>query len=83
MSKRIVLAAAVLAISIAASAAKDEPKKERCPTLDHQEIEDLLRQAPSCQRAVTVFEICQFGSSGDVGPGGWSPKNAKPTFWVN
>ncbi len=74
MFNRIVLAAVMLAISIAASAAKDEskkdePRKEECPTLDHQEIEELLRQAPSCQRAVAVFEICQFGSSGDVGLG--------------
>jgi hypothetical protein len=69
MFTRIVLAAVMLAISVAASAARDAPKKEECPTLDHQEIEELLRQAPSCQRAVAVFEICQFGSSGDVGLG--------------
>jgi hypothetical protein len=66
---RSILAAAVLAISTAASAAKDKPKKEECPTLDHQEIEDLLRKAPSCQRAGALFEICQFGASGDVSLG--------------
>ena len=69
MFNRIVLAAVTLAISIAASAAREESKQEKCPTLDHQEIEELLRQAPSCQRAVAMFEICQFGSSGDVGLG--------------
>ncbi len=69
MFTRIVLAAVMLAMSIAASAARDESKKEECPTLDHKEIEELLRQAPSCRRAGAIFEICQFGSSGDVGLG--------------
>jgi len=64
MFNRIILAAVMLAISTAGSAAKDEPTKEECPTLDHQEIEDLLRKAPSCQRAGALFEICQFGASG-------------------
>jgi hypothetical protein len=66
MFNRIILAAVTLAISIAASAAKDQPKKEECPTLNHQEIENLLRRASSCQRAIALFEICQLGTSGDV-----------------
>lgn len=69
MSNRIFLAAIMLALSVAASVAKDDSKKEQCPTLDAREIEDMLRKASSCQRAVAVFEICQFGSSGDVGLG--------------
>ena len=78
MSNRIVLATVVLALSIAASAAqntskdapkKDAPKKEECPTFDHKEIEELLGKAPSCQRALALFEICQFGASGDVSLG--------------
>ena len=64
MFNRIILAAVMLAISTAGNAAKDKPTKEECPTLDHQEIEDLLRKAPSCQRAGALFEICQFGASG-------------------
>jgi hypothetical protein len=79
MSNRIVLAAVMLAVSIAAGAAedaqnkhaqnKDAPTRQECPTLDHQEIEELLGKAPSCQRAMALFEICQFGASGDVGLG--------------
>ena len=69
MFNRIILTAVMLVISIAGSAAKDEPKKEECPTLDHQEIEDLLRKAPSCQRAGALFGSCQFGASGDVSLG--------------
>ena len=78
MPHRIILASVLLAISIAASAAqnisqdapkKDAASKEECPTLDHKEIEELLGQAPSCQRALALFEICQFGASGDVSLG--------------
>jgi len=68
------LATVMLVLSIAASAAqdapkKDAPKKEECLTFDHKEIEDLLGKAPSCQRALALFEICQFGASGDVSLG--------------
>ena len=69
MFNRVILAAIMLAISTAVSAAKDKPKQEECPTLDHQEIEDLLHKAPSCQRAGALFESCQFGTSGDVSLG--------------
>ena len=78
MPNRIILASVLLAISIAAGAAqnisRDAPKqgaagKEECPTLDHKEIEELLGKAPSCQRALVLFEICQFGTSGDVSLG--------------
>jgi hypothetical protein len=74
MPNRIVMATVLLGLSIAASAAqdapkKDAPKKEECPTFDHKEIEELLGKAPSCRRALALFEICQFGASGDVNLG--------------
>jgi hypothetical protein len=56
------------------------PKKEECPTLNHQEIENLLRRAPSCQRAIALFEICQFGSSGDVSLGAIVTKKCEGDF---
>ena len=69
MFKRIVLAiVALLAIATAAIAGNDTSKKE-CPTHDLIAIESLLRQASSCQSAVALFEICEFGSSGDVSLG--------------
>jgi hypothetical protein len=80
MLNRIVLSAVALATSIAACAAGDQPKQRQCPTLDHREIESLLRKTRSCQRAVALFEICQTGSSGDVSFARSSPKNAKATF---
>lgn len=30
---------------------------------------NLIRQAPSCRRAVALFELCEFGVGGDVGLG--------------
>jgi hypothetical protein len=72
MPHRIILASVLLAIAqnISQDAAKkDAASKEECPTLDHKEIEELLGQAPSCQRALALFEICQFGASGDVSLG--------------
>jgi hypothetical protein len=80
MFNRMILTAGALAISIAASAAKDAAKKEECPTLNHQEIENLLRRAPSCQRAIALFEICQFGSSGDVSFGALVTKKFERDF---
>ena len=32
-------------------------------------IEDPLRRAPSCQRAVALFGICELGAGGDVSLG--------------
>lgn len=78
MPNRIILASVLLVLSIVAGTAqnisRDAPKqdaagKEECPTLDHKEIEDLLSRAPSCRRALVLFEICQFGTSGDVSLG--------------
>lgn len=66
MLHRMVLAVGALAISAAAGAAEHEPKKEECPTFNHEAIEDMLRHAPSCRRAVTLFEICEYGAGGDV-----------------
>lgn len=66
MFKRAGLATIVLAVSVATTAAKDQQKKGECPTLNLGEIEKLVRQAPTCRRAVAVFELCEMGSSGDL-----------------
>jgi hypothetical protein len=39
---------------------------EDCPTLNHQDIENLLAKAPSCDRSMALFEACELGTSGDV-----------------
>jgi hypothetical protein len=63
-----VIVAVALAVSTALAFAQ-KPKQAQCPTRDGDGIVDLIRQAPSCARAVALLEICQFGSSGDVGLG--------------
>jgi hypothetical protein len=64
-----VIVAIALAVSTALAFAQQKPKQAQCPTRDSDGIVDLIRQAPSCARGVALFEICQFGSSGDVGLG--------------
>ena|SRR6516225_5418476 len=82
MFNRTILAVVALAISTAASGAKDEPKAE-CPTHDLESIEELIRKAPSCQAAVAVFEMCEFGTSGDVGLGGAVTEKCQADFLGN
>ena len=66
MLNRMILGVVAFTISNAAVAAKE---KEECPSFDLNAIESLLRQTPSCQRAVALFKVCEFGSSGDVSLG--------------
>lgn len=70
MLDRMAFVVALLAISTAMAAAKEAPKQKECPVEhDFDEIENLIRAAPSCQRAIKSFELCNFGASGDVGLG--------------
>ena len=69
MLNHMVLVIATLAISTAVAAAKDAPKREECSIFGAEEIENSIRQAPSCRRAVALFELSEFGASGDVGLG--------------
>jgi len=41
-------------------------KQEECPAADRTKVPDLLRNAPSCERSMKVFEACAYGASGDV-----------------
>ena len=56
----------VLAVSDSMTAAKDQQKKDECPTFNLGEIEELVRKAPTCRRAIAVFELCELGTSGDL-----------------
>jgi hypothetical protein len=62
----IVIAVATLTQVNAATHAKTS---EPCPIFDVESIESLIRGAPSCRRAVAIFERCEFGSGGDVSLG--------------
>jgi hypothetical protein len=59
----IVIAVAILT---EVNAATHEKIREQCPTHDLESTEKLIQVAPSCQRAVAIFESCEFGSGGDV-----------------
>ena len=48
MLDRALLAIVVLALSVSMAAAKDQKKKEECPTLNLGEIEELVRKSPTC-----------------------------------
>jgi hypothetical protein len=66
MLNRVVLAAVALAVSVNAAVAAGDAKTKECPVLGLDPIADLIRQAPSCRRAMALFELCEFGTSGDI-----------------
>ena len=72
-----------LTVLISMAAAKDQKKKEECPTLNLGEIEDLVRKSPTCRRSVAVFELCEVGPAVICVSALRSPKNARRTFWAN
>ncbi|WGS20753.1 MULTISPECIES: hypothetical protein [unclassified Bradyrhizobium] len=57
---------AVLAVLFALGAA--QAATEECPAKSTQmdDIIAALKAAPSCNRAMTIFESCEYGASGDV-----------------
>ena len=59
---RFLCAAVLFAIGVAPAAAATVD----CPTLHHDDILELLRQAPTCEKSLVLFEACSHGTSGDV-----------------
>jgi hypothetical protein len=53
---------------------------EDCPVSGIEQIEKLLTGAPSCDRAMVLFEACSFGGSGDVGLGQVVTKKCEGIF---
>lgn len=55
-----------LAVLLAAGAA--QAFSEECPAKSSQmdDVVAALNKAPSCNRAMKVFEACEYGTSGDV-----------------
>jgi hypothetical protein len=64
-----------------AEAAKSPPPEE-CPAKSTQfdDIVVALKEAPSCDRAMKIFEACEFGASGDVGLGAVVEKKCEGDF---
>jgi hypothetical protein len=61
MPYQTIAAALILAASLLTAQAADH-----CPADGADAIVVALKQAPSCNRAMAMFEACQTGASGDV-----------------
>jgi hypothetical protein len=68
--------AVVLALAAAPVRADDCPAK----STQMDDIIVALNEAPSCDRAMKVFEACEFGASGDVGLGAIVEKKCEGDF---
>lgn len=55
---------------------------EECPakSMSMDDIVAVLKAAPSCDRAMTLFEACAFGASGDVQLGEVATKRCEADF---
>ncbi len=54
-----------------------------CPSksMTHEDIVDTVKAAQGCDRAMKVFEACEFGASGDVDLGAAVEKKCEADFW--
>jgi len=69
--------ATLVSVAPAAIAAGSQ---KACPSRDLADIRELLNKEPSCQGAVALLEICEFGSSGDVSLGAAVTKKCEDDF---
>ena len=71
---------AVLAVVLSMAAAS--ARAEDCParTTQMDDIIVALNEAPSCDRAMKMFEACEFGASGDVQLGAAVEKKCEADF---
>ena len=53
---------------------------EKCPVSGYEQIEKLLTEAPSCDRAMALMAACSLGGSGDVGTGQIVTKKCEGIF---
>jgi hypothetical protein len=72
------LASLAVALSLAAASARAEDCPARSIGMD--DIIAALNEAASCDRAMKVFEACEFGASGDVGLGEIVEKKCERDF---
>jgi hypothetical protein len=63
MFRRLFCIASLVAVATAPAAAATKD----CPTLAGDEILERLKQAPTCENSLALFQVCSYGASGDVG----------------
>jgi hypothetical protein len=68
--------AVVLSLTVASARAEDCPAK----STQMDDIIVVLNEAPSCDRAMKVFEACEYGTSGDVQFGAVVEKKCERDF---
>jgi hypothetical protein len=73
---RTAVLAVVLSLAAASAQAEDCPAK----TTEMDDIIVALNEASSCDRAMKIFEACEFGASGDVGLGAVVEKKCEADF---
>jgi hypothetical protein len=66
----------VLVLGAAPAIAEDCPAK----STQMDDIIDAIKAAPGCDRAMTIFEACEFGASGDVQFGAAVEKKCEGDF---
>jgi hypothetical protein len=69
-------------LAVVLSLADASARAEDCPAKSTQmdDIVVALNKAPSCDRAMKVFEACEFGASGDVQLGAVVEKKCESDF---
>jgi hypothetical protein len=77
---RLAVLLAVLAIGLSFAVAP--ARAEDCPAESNQmdDIIAALQKAPSCDRAMKIFEACEFGTSGDIQFGAVVEKKCEAGF---
>jgi hypothetical protein len=72
------LASLAVILSLAGASARAEDCPAKSTQMD--DIVVALNKAPSCDRAMKVFEACEFGASGDVQLGAVVEKKCEGDF---
>ena len=80
MFNRALLIIIVLAVSVSMTAAKDQQKKDECPTLNLGEIEELVRKAPHADALSLCLNYASWAPAATFALELRSPKNARQTF---
>jgi hypothetical protein len=78
MTFRYAVAGVVLVLSLGSAQAASE----QCPakTTQMDDVIAALNEAPGCDRAMKVFEACEYGASGDVQFGAVVEKKCEGDF---
>ena len=74
MLVRMILACSAILLLTPPAAAQD------CQTLGYEAREQVLRQAPSCDKAKELFGDCAYGASGDISLGQIVTEKCEATF---